>query len=106
VQPKQLRQVTPDRHVPVFAALAPADRDHTLGETDIFDPELDQFGGTGTGLQQGLQHQPGTPALGVGLVKEAQFLLNRQPLDACSTFGRSLQAGTLPSGFEHVLLCA
>ena len=103
MQPKQLRQVTPDRHFPVLAALAAADRDHALGEADILDPELDQFGGAGTGLQQGLQHQPGTSALGIGLVEEAQFLLDRQPLDARPTLGRSMQAGTLPGGFEHRL---
>ena len=34
MQPEQLRQVTPDRHFPVFAALAAADRDHALGEAD------------------------------------------------------------------------
>ena len=74
---------------------------NALGETDIFDPELDQFGGAGTGLQQGLQHQSSTSALGVGLVEEAQFLLDRQPLDARPTLGRSMQASTLPGGFEH-----
>ena len=38
VQPKQLRQVTPDRHLPALSALALADRDHALGEADILDP--------------------------------------------------------------------
>jgi hypothetical protein len=54
VQPKQLRQVSPDRHLSAFATLTLADHDHALGEADIFDPELHQFGNPGTGLQQGL----------------------------------------------------
>lgn len=101
MQSKQLRQVAPDRNFPVFTSLAPADRDHAFGEADILDPELDQLGGAGTGLQQGLQHQPGMPALGIGLVEEAQLLLDSQPLDARPTLGRRMQAGTLPRRFEH-----
>ena len=77
------------------------DGDHALCKVDIFDPELDQFGGADPGLQQGLQHQPGTSALDIGLVEEAQFLLDRQALDARSPLGRSMQAGTLPGGFEY-----
>ena len=100
VQPKQRRQVAPDRHFPVLAALAPADRDHAFGEADILDLELDQLRGAGAGLQQSLQHQPGMPALGIGLVEEAQLLLDRQPLDARPTLGRRTQAGTLPRRFE------
>jgi hypothetical protein len=53
VEPKQLCEVSADRHFPSFATLALADRDHALGETDILDPEPHQFGNAGTGLQQG-----------------------------------------------------
>ena len=41
--------------------------------------------------------------MGVGLIEEAQFLLNAQPVDAAAPFGRSMQAGAVPSGFEHFL---
>ena len=41
--------------------------------------------------------------LGVGLIEEAQFLFNAQPVDAAPPFGQSMQAGALPSGFEHFL---
>jgi hypothetical protein len=74
VQPQQLGQLAPHRHLSTLAALAVADRDHALGETDILYPELHQFGGTSAGLQQGLQHHAGPPILGVGLIEEAQFL--------------------------------
>ena len=47
VQSNPLRQVAPDRHFPVFASLALADRDHAFSEADIFDPELDQLRGAG-----------------------------------------------------------
>jgi hypothetical protein len=54
VQPKQLREIAPDRHLSAFATLALADCDHALGEADIFDLELHQLGNPGAGLQQGL----------------------------------------------------
>ncbi len=103
VQPQQLRQFPPHRHLSAFATLAVTDRDHALDEADILDPELHQFGGTGAGLQQGLQHQAGPPTFCVGLIEEAQFLLDGQPVDAAAPFGRSMQAGALPGGFEHFL---
>ena len=103
VQPQQLRQVTPDRHLPALATLALADGDHTLDETDILDPELHQFGGPGAGLQQGLQHQASATVLGIGLIKETQLLLDRQPVDATASFRRSTQAGALARGFEDSL---
>jgi hypothetical protein len=93
----------PHRHLSTLVALAVADRDHALGQTDILYPELHQFGGTGAGLQQGLQHQAGPPTLVVGLIEEAQFLLDGQPVDAAAPFGRSVQGGALPGGFEHFL---
>ena len=82
VQPQQLRQIAPDRHLPTLSTLALADRDHALGEADVLDPELNQRGRAGTGLQQGLQHQPCAAVLGVGLVEEAQFLFDAQLVDA------------------------
>jgi hypothetical protein len=103
VQPQQLGQLAPHRHLSTLAALAVADRDHAPGETDILYPELHQFGGTSAGLQQGLQHHAGAPIFGVGLIEEAQFLLDGQPVDAAAPFGRSMQAGALPAGFEHFL---
>ena len=97
MQPQQLGQISPDRHLPALAALAVADRDHALGEADILDPKLHQLGGAGAGLQQGLQHQSGPPTLGVGLVEEAQLLLDRQPIDAAAPFGRG-SAGRRAAG--------
>jgi hypothetical protein len=41
--------------------------------------------------------------LGVGLIEEAQFLLDGQPVDDAALFGRSMQAGALPGDFEHFL---
>ncbi len=96
-----MRQVTPDRHLAALAALAVADGDDALSQADVLDPKLDQFGRAGAGLQQGLQHQPGPAVLGVGLVEEAQLLLDRQPVHAAAAFGRGTQAGPLPGGFEH-----
>src|SRR3954465_2028191 len=54
MQPQQLRQIAPDRHLPAPVALAVADPHHTLSKADILDSELHQFGGASTGLQQGL----------------------------------------------------
>ena len=68
VQPQQLGELAADRHLPPLAALAAADDDHPLGQAHLLDPELDQLGDPGAGLEQGLQHEPGPPALGVGLV--------------------------------------
>ena len=87
------RRIGTSRRLP---PLPLADRDHALGEADVLDPELDQLGGPGAGLQQGLQHQPGPAALGIGLVEEAQLLLDRQPVDAAAPLGRGAQAGSLP----------
>ena len=64
-----------------------ADRDYALREADVLDPKLNQFGGTGAGFQQGLQHQPGPAVLGVGLVQKAQLVLDREPVDAAAAFG-------------------
>ena len=103
MQPKQLRQVSPDRHLPALFALALADGDHALDEADILDPKLHQLGGPGAGFQQRLQHQSGAAALGVGLVEEAKLLLYCQPIDAAAMFGGGLQAGAFPGGFEDGL---
>ena len=54
VQPQELGELAPDRHLPPSAALAAADDDHSLGEAHVLDPELDQFGDPGPGLEQGL----------------------------------------------------
>lgn len=103
VQPEQLRQVTPDRHLAALATPALADRDHALGEADVLDPELDQLGRAGAGFQQGLQHQPDPAVLGVSLVEEAQLLLDRQPVHAVAALGCGVQAGPRPGGFKHGL---
>ena len=103
MQPEQLGQFTPDRHFPPLVAFAMADGDHALGQADVLDPELDQLGGAGAGFQQGLQHQPDAPALRVGLVEEAQLLLDRQPVHAAATFRGRMQASTLPGSLEHGL---
>jgi len=103
VQPEQLRQVAPDWHFAAFATLAVADRDHAFGQAHVLDPELHQLGRAGTRLQQGLQHQSGSAALGVGLVEEAQLLLDREPVHAAAALGRGAQAGPCPGGFEHGL---
>src|SRR5437588_8415868 len=103
VQPQQLGELAPDRHLPPLAALAAADDDHPLGEADVLDPELDQLGDPRPGLEQGLQHEPGPPALGVGLVGEPQLLLERQPIDGAAALGRGEEAGLAAGGFEHRL---
>jgi hypothetical protein len=74
VQPQQLGQLAADRDLAALAALAAADGDDALGETDVLDAELDQLGGPRAGLEQGLQHQPGAAGAGVGVVDEAQLL--------------------------------
>jgi hypothetical protein len=89
VQPQQLRQIAPDRHLPALATLALADGDHALGEADVLDPELHQFGRSGAGFQQGLQHQAGAAVLCVGLVQEAQLLLDVQPVDAAAAWSHA-----------------
>ena len=95
--------VTPDRHLPALAALALPDHDDALEEADILDPELHQLGSPGTGLQQGVQYQAGSAALGVSLVEEAQLLFDGQPVDTAALLGRGVQAGSLARGFEHRL---
>jgi len=40
VQPQQLRQVTPDRHLLALSALTLADSNHALGEADVLDPTV------------------------------------------------------------------
>jgi len=67
VQPKQLRQVAPDRHLSALSALALTDGDHALGQADILDAKLDKLRGPGPGLQQRLQHQPGAAVARVGV---------------------------------------
>ena len=79
MQAEELGELAADRHLPPFAALAVGDGDHPLGEADILDPELDELRDPGPGLEQGLHHQPDPPALGVGLVDEAQLLLEAEP---------------------------
>jgi len=81
----------------------PEQGDHALNQADVLDPELHQLGRAGAGLQPGLQHQSGPAFLGVGLVEEAQLLLDCQPVHAAAAFGRGTQAGALPGGFEHRL---
>ena len=103
MQPQQLRQVAPDRHLPALSALALADGDHALDEADILDTKLHQLGSPGAGLQQRLQHQPGAAVLGVGLVEKAKFFLNCQPIDAAAMFRGRPQPGALPGGFEDGL---
>jgi len=103
VQAEQLGQVAPDRHLAALATLAVLDRDHALGEADVLDPELHQLGRAGAGLEQGLQHQPGLAALGVSLIEKAQLFLDREAVHAAAAFGRGMQAGPLPGGFEHRL---
>src|SRR5208282_2326336 len=103
VQPQQLRQVPPDRHLPALSPLALADGDPPLDDADILDPKLYQFGGSGAGLQQRLQHQSGAAVLGVGLVEETQFLLDSQPIDTAAMFRSCPQPGTLPGNFEDSL---
>lgn len=90
MQPRQLRQVTPDRHFPALSTLALADHDDALDEAEILDPELHQLGSPGAGRQQGLQHEVGSAVLGIGLIEEAQFLLNRQPINAAAPLGYAL----------------
>ena len=90
MEPEQLGQFTSDRHFAPLVAFAVADGDHALGQADVLDPELYQLGGAGAGFQQGLQHQPDAPALRVGLIEEAQFLLDRQPVHAAATFRGSV----------------
>src|SRR5215208_6656050 len=103
MEPEQLGQFAPDRHFPPFVAFAVTDGDDALGQADVLDPELYQLGGAGAGFQQGLQHQPDAPALRVGLVEEAQFLLDCQPFHAAAMFRGSMQASTLPGSPEHGL---
>src|SRR5277367_699401 len=103
VQPKQLRQVTPDRHLPALSALALMDGDHALGQADILDTKLDKLRGPGAGLQQRLQHQPGTAVASVGLIEEAELFFNCQPIDAAAMFRDRPQTGALPRGFEDGL---
>ena len=103
MQPQQLRQVAPDRHLPALSALALADGDHALDEADILDTKLHQLGSPGAGLQQRLQHQSGAAVLGVGLVEEAKFFLDGQPIDAAAMFRGRPQPGALPGGFEDGL---
>ena len=103
VQLKQLCQVAPDWDLPALTALAVLDRDHALGQADVFDPKLDQLGRAGAGFQKGLQHQPGLAASSVSLVQEAQLLLDRQPVHAAAALGHRTQAGACPGGFEHGL---
>jgi hypothetical protein len=103
VQPEELGELAPDRDFPPPAALATADDDYPLGEAHILDPELDQLGDPSPGLEQGLQHEPGPPALGVGLIDEPQLLLERQPVDAAAAVGRGCKPGLVPGGLEHRL---
>ncbi len=67
------------------------------------DPQLDQLGDPGPGLEQGLQHQPGPPAPGVGLVDEPEFLFEREAVDRAAAVGRSPEPGLPAGGFEHRL---
>jgi hypothetical protein len=101
MQPQQLRQVTPDRHLPALATLALTDGNHALGEADILDAKLHQLRGPGAGFQQRLQHQSGSAVLGVSLVEKAKFFLNGQPIDATAMFRGCPKARALPGSFEN-----
>ena len=103
VQPQELGELAADRHLAPPAALAAADDDHPLSEADVLDPQLDQLGDPGPGLEQGLQHQPGPPAPGVGLVDEPEFLFEREAVDRAAAVGRCPEPGLLAGGFEHRL---
>jgi hypothetical protein len=72
MQPEQLRQFPSDWHFASFPTLAPVDGDHPLRQADILDPQVDQLGGSGAGLQQSLPHQSDPTAHGISLVDEAQ----------------------------------
>ena len=104
MQGQQPRELGPDRHLAPLAALAVLDGDHALGEADVLDPQGHELGDPGAGLEQGLHHQPDLAALGVGLVDEAQLLLQAQPgRGAAPLFGRGLSPALLAGGFEHRL---
>jgi hypothetical protein len=103
MQPKQLRQVAPDRHLPALSALALTDGDQALGQADILDAKLHQFRGPGACLQQRLQHQPGTAVVSVGLIEEAELFFNCQSIDAAAMFRGRPQPGAFPRGFEDSL---
>ena len=64
-----------------------ADGDDAFGEADILDAMLHQLRCTGAGFRQGLQHLPNLSFLGVGLVQEAQLLLDCEPVHAAAAFG-------------------
>ena len=100
MQPQQLRQVAPDRHLSALSALALADGDHALDEADVLDAKLHKLGGSGAGFQQCLQHQPGAAVLGVRPVKKPQLFLDGQPIDAAPTFRGGPQTGAFPGSFE------
>ena len=79
MQPQQLRQFAPDRHLAALGAFAAANRHDALAETNILDTQLHQLRGPYAGLEQRLQHDAGAP------------------------FSGRAQAGTLACRFEHRL---
>ena len=103
VQGQEPGELGPDRHLAPLAALAVLDGDHPLGKADVLDPEGGELRDPGSGLEQGLHHQPDLAASGVGLVDEAQLLLEAQPGGrALPRLGR-LEPGLLARGLEHRL---
>ena len=103
VQGQEAGELGPDRHLAPLAALATADDDHTLDQTDVLDPHLDQLRDPCPGLEQSLQHETGPSALGVGLVDEPELLLKDQPVDAATAIGGCGEPELLARNFEHRL---
>ena len=103
VQGQEAGELGPDRHLAPLAALTILDGDHALGEADIPDPQGNELGYPRPGLEQSLHHQPDLTTLGIGLVEEAQLLLEAQPRRGATPLLRRLEPSLLPRGFEHRL---